>query len=214
LPHQAFSIQAGISWKPGVRYIEFPDRKMSLGSKYPLFAVQFTKGFKGVFGSDISYLKWMASVKDELNLKLGGSLHYAIYGGGFLNSKAVQLPDLKHFNGNQVVVAASYLTGFQALPYYQYANVSNFYLDYHLEHHFNGLISNKIPGFRRLNWYFVGGVNGFWLPSTAHYEELFLGLENIFKVGRADMVWSFDQGRFRGAYFRFSVRGILSASSD
>ena len=29
--HQSFTTLIGLSWQPGVRYIEFPDRKISLG---------------------------------------------------------------------------------------------------------------------------------------------------------------------------------------
>lgn len=212
--HQALSVTAALLWRPGIRYIEFPDRKMSLGSKYPLFNLEFTKGVKGVFGSDADYLKWSAGIKDDLNFKLGGSLQYALGVGGFLDRSAVQFPDFKQFNGNRVVLATSYMNSFQALPYYAYPTTDGFWGEYHAEHHFNGLLTNKIPGFRNLNWYLVGGVNGFWIPGASHYEEVFLGLENIFKLGRADMVWSFDQGRFQGAYFRFSVRGILSGNGD
>ena len=213
-PHQALELTAGISWRPGVKYIEFPDRKMNLGSKYPLFTAEISKGLKNLFGSDVDYLKWQSGVKDDLNFKLAGMFQYKVAVGGFINAAAVPFPDLKQFMGNQVVLATDYLAGFQALPYYQYPSAAKFWTEYHAEHHFNGFLTNKIPGFRKLNWYLVGGVNGLWMKGNTHYEELFLGFENIFKVVRADMVWSFDQGQYRGAYFRFSVRGILSGNGN
>ncbi|MBZ5855908.1 DUF5686 and carboxypeptidase regulatory-like domain-containing protein [Flavihumibacter profundi] len=212
--HQAVILDIGLTWRPGVKYIEFPDRKMNLGSKYPLFSFGFSKGIKDLLGSDIDYLKWEAGIKDDLNFKLGGELQYNISAGGFLQHQTVQVPDYKHFNGNQVALATNYLSSFQALPYYQYSNTESIWFEGHLEHHFNGLLTNKIPGFRSFNWYLVGGANGLWLDGNKHYEELFLGLENIFKIIRADVVWSFDQGHYQGAFFRISARGILSGSGS
>src|SRR5205823_1086141 len=34
--HQAFITSVGVSWQPGVRYIDYPDRKENIGSKYPI----------------------------------------------------------------------------------------------------------------------------------------------------------------------------------
>ncbi|ULQ54263.1 DUF5686 and carboxypeptidase regulatory-like domain-containing protein [Flavihumibacter fluvii] len=213
-PHQALSFTAALSWKPGIKYIEFPDRKMNLGSKYPLFSVELDKGINKVFGSDVDYLKWSTGVIDDLNFKLGGLFQYAFSAGGFFNRDAVPFPDQKQFNGNQVVLATNYLKSFQVLPYYKNSTTANFWMEYHAEHHLNGLLTNKIPGFRNLNWYLVAGLNGLWVNGNSHYEEFFLGMENIFKVIRTDLVWAFDQGHYKGTYFRFSIQGILSGSGD
>ncbi|MEI9945194.1 MAG: DUF5686 family protein [Chitinophagaceae bacterium] len=55
--HQAFTIITGISWQPGSKYIELPDRKISLGSKYPVFTLGYTQAFQNIFGSDVKYSK-------------------------------------------------------------------------------------------------------------------------------------------------------------
>ena len=36
--HQVFYTIFGISWQPGTRYIELPNQRINLGSKYPLFS--------------------------------------------------------------------------------------------------------------------------------------------------------------------------------
>ncbi|HQW85512.1 MAG TPA: DUF5686 family protein, partial [Ferruginibacter sp.] len=56
--HQAFIISADVSIKPGQKYIQYPNRKMPLGSKYPTFSFNYTKGFKTIFGSDVNFDKW------------------------------------------------------------------------------------------------------------------------------------------------------------
>ncbi|HEY8398562.1 MAG TPA: DUF5686 and carboxypeptidase regulatory-like domain-containing protein [Flavihumibacter sp.] len=212
--HQAFETGLQLSWKPGLRFVEFPDRKLNLGSKYPSMSLGLTRGWKGIFGSDVDYLKWESGLQDDVNLKIAGQFQYAVSVGGFLQRDSVQLPDYKHFNGNQLLRAENYMTSFQALPYYRYSNTARIWLEGHVEHHLNGLLTNKIPGFRNLNWFLVGGVNALWLDGNRHYGEVLIGLENIFKVLRVDMVLQFEQGRYSGTYGRISLRGLSFGSND
>jgi hypothetical protein len=212
--HQAFSTDISLTWKPGLRYVEFPDRKLNLGSKYPSMSLGITKGWKGIFGSDVNYLKWESGIRDDLNLKIGGLFQYSLSVGGFLQRDAVQVPDYKHFNGNQLLFANPYMSSFQALPYYKFSTNSRLWMEGHVEHHLNGLLTNKIPGFRKLNWFLVGGVNALWLDGNRHYGEVLIGLENILKILRVDLVMRFDQGRFTGTYGRLSIRGFSLGSND
>ena len=78
LLHAAFSV------KPGQRYIEFPNSKVAIGSKYPTFTLDYTKGIKNIFGSDVDYDKWSLDIADDANLKLAGLIKYKLQVGGFL----------------------------------------------------------------------------------------------------------------------------------
>lgn len=213
-PHQALSITASIRWRPGSRYVEYPDRKISLGSKYPTLNLSFTQGIENMLGSDINYSKWHFNVFDNLNLKLWGSIRYSFGAGGFLNRKKVEMPDYNHFIGNQIFLANDYVGSFQLLPYYKYSNTDKFYSTVHLEHHYNGLITNKIPLFRTLNWHIVTGVNAMYLSSDQYYVEPFVGLENIFKIFRVDFVWGFEKGNASPSGIRVGIRGINRGDRD
>jgi hypothetical protein len=79
----------------------------------------------------------------------------------------------------------------------------------HLEHHFNGLLTNKIPLFRRLNWNLVGGANAWVVNRENNYAEVFGGLENIFKVLRVDMVGSWLNGHYNQTGIRIGMDGLL-----
>jgi hypothetical protein len=63
--HQASVLSAGITWRPGADYIELPDRKIGIGSKYPTISAGITKGINGLFGSDVDYTKWRVTISDE-----------------------------------------------------------------------------------------------------------------------------------------------------
>ena len=102
-------------------------------------------------------------------------MRYRIGIGGFINDKSVYIQDYQHFNGNQIIFASEYLNSFQVAPYYANSTTAGFYAIGHLEHHFNGLLTNKIPFFRRLNWHLVGGANAFFVNGDNNYAKEFLG---------------------------------------
>jgi hypothetical protein len=212
--HQAVIISLGIQWRPGGRYIEYPDKKISIGSRYPTFNLNYTQGIKNFLGSDIEYSKWYFSVSDNLNLKLLGTIRYMVGTGGFISRNITQVPDYNHFNGNQLILASDYMNSFQLLPYYKYSNTNSFFVKSHLEHHFNGLLTNKIPLFRRLNWHLVTGVNGFYLNSNQSYIEPYVGLENILKVLRVDFLWGIEKNGSSTTGIRIGIRGINRGDSD
>ncbi|MBK7560758.1 MAG: carboxypeptidase-like regulatory domain-containing protein [Chitinophagaceae bacterium] len=194
--HQVFMATIGMNWQPGARYIELPDRKINIGSKYPVFSAQYTQGFKDVFGSDESFSKWKLGITDDINFKLQGKFRYRLGMGGFVDTgRNVQVPDYNHFNGNISTFATEYLNSFQLLPIYLFSNISRFYVLAHVEHNFKGFLTNKIPGIKKLNLYLVAGANGFYINGNKNYYEIFAGFDNIFKQLRIDFVQSYRDGK-------------------
>jgi Family of unknown function (DUF5686)/CarboxypepD_reg-like domain len=209
--HKAFIFNASISFKPGQRYIQFPNFKMPIGSKYPTFTLNYAKGFNGVLGSNVDFDKWKFTIQDDKNLKLAGAIKYKVGMGGFLNNKNVFIQDYQHFNGNQIIAASEYVNSFQLAPYYANSTIENFYVFGHVDHHFNGLLSNKIPLFRKLNWNFVAGSNAFYVNKDNNYVEVFGGIENILKLFRVDFVAGYS-GSNVVTGFRIGAGGLLGGS--
>ncbi len=210
--HQAFIISFDVNIKPGQKYIQYPNRKMSLGSNYPTFSLNYTKGIQNIFGSDVNFDKWRFSISDDKNFKLAGLLKYKIGIGGFLNTRKVFIQDYQHFNGNRTLRASEYVNSFQLARYYDNSTISSFYTFGHLEHHFNGLLTNKIPLFKRLNWNLVGGGNAFYVNGKNNYLELFGGLENVLKIFRVDFVAAYSNGKSTTTGIRIGTGGILGGS--
>ena len=194
-PHQSFTVMLGINWQPGTRYVEYPDRKVSLGSRYPNFSFQYTQGIKNIMGSDADFSKWKFYVADNLNLKLKGQLRYRAGVGGFLNNRSVELPDYQHFNGTITRFVPEYLRSFQFLPQYLFSNKDKFYSEAHIEYNLKGFLTNKLPLIRNLNLYLVTGANRIWLNNHKYYYEVFAGFDNIFKQIRVDFVQSYQNGK-------------------
>lgn len=210
-PHQAAIITVDMSFRPGQKYIQLPHAKVPMGSKFPTFSLRYSKGIRNIFGSDADFDKWQFTVKDDRNLKLAGTLRYKAGAGGFLNRKSVFIQDYQHFNGNRTTAASEYLNSFQLADYYGNSTTASFYAFAHLEYHLNGLLTNKIPFFRKLNWNLVSGTNTFFINKDQHYIEAFAGLENILKVFRVDFVAGYLNGKQGRTGIRIGAGGALGS---
>jgi hypothetical protein len=156
--HQAVILSIDLSIKPGQKFIQFPSQKISIGSKWPTFNLNYTKGFNGIAGSDVDFDKWRFNIANEKDFKLAGTLNYKLGIGGFLNRKSVFIQDYQHFNGNRSLAASEYLNSFQLAPYYENSTIATFYSVVHLEHHLNGLLTNKIPRLQQVELEFSSRV--------------------------------------------------------
>ena len=189
--YQALVASLKISYQPGRKYIKYPDRIVATHSDFPTFSLQYAKGLP-LLGSDIDFDRWKVEMHDDMNLHLWGTFMYRLSAGGFIRNKSVYVTDYTHFNGNQIILASPYLNSFQLSSYYANSNTQHVYTTLHAEHHFYGLLTNKIPLFRALKWYLVGSSNAYYVNANNNYIEVAAGLENIgfklFRIFRVDGV--------------------------
>lgn len=218
--HNAVIIDARISYKPGVKFIQYPDYKAATSSPWPRLTLTYNKGVPGIFSSKTDFDKWRFNIQDDVRLRLMGVLKYNFVVGGFLNTNYVSIPDLMHLYGNRGIgYAAPYLQSFQFAQYYDFSNTEPIYGEAHVEYHLNGLISNKIPLLRQARYYLLLGGNAFYARQDFYYTEAFVGIENIgwklLRPLRIDFVQSWDsfKGRNSGVRFGLSLSG-LSASRN
>ena len=208
--HTAATINFNASWQYGIRYMQLATGTLvPLTSKYPILSAGIKTAIPNIAGSTAHYTNWKFNIADDNNFKLLGTLKYNFTIGGFLNTQKVYLVDLQHFNGNQVVFAGEYLNTFQLAPYYQFSNANKLFSTLHLEHHFNGFLTNKIPLFNRTKITLVAGANAFSTSNKYNYAEVFIGLENIFKVMRIDWVFGAAENYRAKTGIRLGFGGIF-----
>lgn len=211
--HQAFVIGFRISYRPGTKYIELPDRIVSSFSRTPTFTLQYTKGVKNVLGSDVNFDKWRFSVTGDVNLKLGGEFKYRVETGGFINATSVQVPDYNHFIGNLTRKSTPYVESFQVAPFYALSNKEKMFLQFNGEYRLNGLLTNKIPLVKKLNLRIVTGTNTIWLKNK-NYTEVFFGVDNILKLFRVDYVWGIGKSIQPQNGIKIGIRGFSTLFTD
>lgn len=206
VPHTSLVLNFNVTWRPFSRYLELPDRLINLGSKYPTLNFNVATGLPSILGSNVDFMKWRLTATQNLNLKLYGKLDAKFIVGGFSNANQVFAPDYQHYLGNEIAINNNYMNGFQLLPYYTFSNTASLYTESHFEYHLNGFISNKIPVFKKLNWFFVLGANTLNVNGKPNYLETFVSVEKIFKLIRIDFVNGYLQNGPNTQGIKFSYK--------
>lgn len=201
----AFRLRTRFSWDEIVVRQTFD--KFSLGSDYPIVAVDLSAGLKGVFKNDYEYYRAEASVLYNVGIPPVGTSQFALSGGKIFGK--VPYPLLKLHEGNATYFYDPY--AFSCMNYYEFA--SDLWVSLMYEHHFKGFFLGKIPLMKRLKWRevfifkaLIGTLekrnNGSLADTEAvllfpagmssvskPYFEAGLGVENIFRVLRVDAIW-------------------------
>lgn len=203
--------------------------RIHLGGPFPVFNLYLTMGMKDVLGSDHEYYKLDLSIKHTLELPPFGNLDYLLSAGKLFGK--VPYPLLHLHEGNETYAYDPY--AFNMMNYYEFT--SDQYVSLAIEHHFNGLILNRIPLFRKLKWRTVvsgkgligslsdknngslaGADSKMFFPQglsdvSEPYFEASVGIENIFKFIRIDAMWRLnhlDDNPYQD-FEEFGIRAML-----
>jgi len=213
--HQALSLSLEGQYQPGRKYIKYPDRIVSEPSAWPTFGARVQVGLPAL-NSTIDYGQWRVFMHDHMNLNLWGRFSYRLTSGGFFYNHKSYVADYTHFNGGQMILASPYLNSFQLSPYYLNSNTERLYMTVNAEHHFMGLLTNKVPLFRKLKWYLVAASNAYYVNANNNYVEVSAGLENVgfkqFKLFRVDGVVGYTNFSRPVYGIRIGMGGVLSGS--
>jgi hypothetical protein len=197
--------------------MDYPDRKFSMGSKYPDFWIHYRRGIPFRNGqseglrSDVAFDRLSAAISmNEWTLGLAGVMRFRLEAGFFPGNSSLPFYDYRHFMGNRTSLGnpERYLYSFKMLEYYSYST-DEYWLEAHWEHDFKGAITDKIPGLKKLDWNLIAGINFLYTPAQRDYLELSLGFGNIgagiAKFLRVDVVSSFRQSGYAGTGFLIGI---------
>lgn len=181
-------------------------KRTPTGTKWPIVDIKYTLGVKNLWQANFGYHKLLITVDDRIRMNPIGYLDYYIEAGKIWG--AAPWPFLFNHNGNN-----SYFydrLSFNRMNTLEF--VSDEFISIKVEHHFDGLLFNRIPGFRKLKWREVitaGAVYGSLRNYDAHkklvvfpqyggnikpslqqpYYEVGVGIENIFRIFRIDFTY-------------------------
>ncbi|MBK5284228.1 MAG: hypothetical protein JJE25_02405, partial [Bacteroidia bacterium] len=201
------------------KFIQGKRNRLSLGSKLPIFFINYTHGFKNILGSDFEYNKISARIDGKFTIRPLGYSMFLIEAGQTFETLPYPLLDVHR--GNETYSYRHY--AFNMMNYYEF--VSDRYVLALLSHHFNGLFFDKLPLLRKLKFREVVNVKSVIgslkksnrnilvdknnRSSLSHpYLEAGVGIENIIKIVRIDAIWRLN-------YFdkpdvsRFAIMGSL-----
>lgn len=182
--------------------------RISLGTRNPIFQLNYAKSLPNAFKAEYDYRKLVLNISDRIRITpILGYTDYVLETGKIWGKVPYVLMQLH--GGNETYIYDE--MAFNMMNYYEFA--SDQYASLGLFHHFEGLFLNKIPLLRKLKWRevisakaVIGTVNDqnrstLIFPNSLHslnngpYVESSVGIENIFKVFRVDVL-------FRNTYLR------------
>ncbi|HLG35957.1 MAG TPA: DUF5686 family protein, partial [Bacteroidia bacterium] len=121
------------------KFIQGKRNRLSLGSSFPIFFVNYTRGFKDVLNSDFEYNKISTRIDGKFTIRpLGYSMFLVEAGQTF---ETLPYPLLEVHRGNETFSYRHY--AFNMMNYYEF--VSDRYVLALISHHFNGLFFDKLP---------------------------------------------------------------------
>jgi len=170
-------ITVAASYNFSNRYATYPSGKQYLESPYPTLSLRYSKGLKGVMGSDVDYDFISAGIyKSDIGLGMWGNISVAANAGTFLNNKKMYFTDYHHFNGNEILLVDQKLTSFLNLDYYLWSTRTRF-LEAHTEYNMGAMLTSKIPLLRKLKFEEIVGLHYLKTPEIGQYGEIHLGLQ-------------------------------------
>ncbi|MBC7923877.1 MAG: carboxypeptidase-like regulatory domain-containing protein [Ferruginibacter sp.] len=180
--YQALISNVRVSYTPQQKFMTEPNQKVVLGSQFPTFSVSHRKGWKGVLASDIDFDYIDFSIEQNLLLGTLGNSKYALTAGKFVNTRDLRYVDLKRFRQSDPYLYSDPLHSFQLLDTSLVA--TNWFFEFHYLHHFNGALVNNLPLIKKTKIRTVVGAGAMWIRESSYrHEELFGGVERVFKLG-------------------------------
>jgi hypothetical protein len=180
--YDAFITNTMLQYTPGQKYLREPDRKIRLDSKWPTFTLRHQKGWKGVLGSDIDFDFLALEARQTIRFGVLGNSSYELKAGQFINTNDLRFIDFMRFRESDPILLSDPTQTFNALD--TSLTTTKPFIEFHHIHHFNGALINNIPLLNKTRIKTIAGAGVLWIPSQSfRYQELFVGLERVFKVG-------------------------------
>ena len=188
-------------YAPDENLVQSENRRRAVGLKrLPVFGFRYTLGAIDWYQGNVMYHKFNLSISHSVSVGYLGRLSYRAEA----NYIPTALPYfiLKTPLGNQTPFYNS--NAFNLMNYFEFVTDRSATL--RLDHHFEGLLLNSLPGIRTLNWRLVATGNVLYgklsernrrangnttdLPGSIStpYMEVGYGIENIFKFLRVDFI--------------------------
>ncbi|MBC3784163.1 DUF5686 and carboxypeptidase-like regulatory domain-containing protein [Spirosoma utsteinense] len=198
-----WSIEARLARKE--KYVMDGNDRITLGTKRaPVLTIRYTRGAR-TLGSDYSYSRITLRAQQMLRLGPLGQMTYLLAAG--YTPSTLPAPLLFPHVGNPTPLLT--INTFNRMQFYEF--VSDRFVAIHIQHKFEGLLFNRLPGIRKLNWRLVANADALWgsetranravetfkpmpdglkpihigsLNGRIPYVELGYGIDNIFKIFR------------------------------
>jgi hypothetical protein len=204
----------GLRYAPHEQFYQGKRYRVPIPGKYVVLALDYTAGLKNVFGGEYNYQSLHFRLDKHFYFSQLGYADAIVEAGHIFGQVPYPLLTIPHANQTYAYQVGSY----NLMNFLEFAN--DHYESLNLDQHFNGFFFNKIPLFKRLKWREVISAKALWggvtnennptlhpslyqfpvdengrpityIMTRTPYVEGSVGIENIFKFIRVDLVRRF-----------------------
>ncbi len=203
-------VEIGLRYAPNEKFIQSKWNRHSILPEHPVYTLTHRTGIKGILGSSYNYHHTEAGFQKRFWFSAFGYTDCIIKAGKIWNKVPFPLLIIPNANLSYTIQKESYAL-MNAMEFF-----NDEYASWDLTYYMNGLLFNRIPLIRKLNWREVITFRGmfghlsdknrpdplntgtlFKFPyendnyhymTSTPYMEVAVGIENIFKVLRVDYV--------------------------
>ncbi len=183
------------------RFVQNGTERISFGNnKSPIITFNYTLGIKDLLDGDFNYHKASISFSNRIRMATLGYSQVFIKAGKVFSQIPYTLLEIPR--GNENIFYGNNI--FNKMNYFEF--VSDQYIQAFWQHHFNGLLLNRVPFIKKYNLREIFGINmvygtlsaknknfnsnnSFTVMDDVPYFEGDLGIENIFGMIRIDYLY-------------------------
>ena len=226
------NLSVNLRFAPNEQFYQGKNFRLPIYNKYPIFQLRFTQGFKGLINGEINYTRLTSNIFKRFYLSLLGYTDFELEGGKIFGKVPFPLLNLPQANQSFFLQEPSFnLMNFMEFMSDEYASLK-------ITHSFNGTIFNRIPLFKRLKLrevvslkllygrltdennpdtqkdVFLFPVNEYNESITYQfkngipYAEASIGVSNIFKIFRVDLLQRLTYLDNQDISSLFGVKGL------
>jgi hypothetical protein len=212
--HNALIGSIAIEARPWQKFRIRNGRRYSVKDSSPLFTLNYKKGFKGAFNSDVDFDLVEVGYKQSIRVGIRGRLDVALKGGKFINTQKMYFMDYVHFLGNQTpFITTDPVGSFRLLDYYIYSTRDK-YFTANAHYHFRKFLVTQFPLIRLTGVTENVFVNYLASPLSNDYTELGYSLDGILRIFRLEGAVSFSGGSYQTYGFRIGVATSVGVNFD
>ena len=165
---------AALKFAYGEKFFQTIDDKISLGTKYPVVWLQYTRGFKGLLDGEFDYNRADLKIRKTFMIKYLGKLSIQL-NGGYVD-RVLPACNLYYGNGSYRLITIYAPNSFATMRMNEF--LSNRYVSLNVYHDFGSLL------FKGRKWFhpeFALAQNiGFgWLDNPSHYKYISIPIKTM-----------------------------------
>lgn len=216
---------------PNEQYVQGKQYRTQILNEYPIFTFSYTVGLDGLEGGDYNYTRLGLNIFKQFEWKRTGTTDIILDGGKTFGNVPYVLNYIPA--GNQTY--GYFLNSYNMMNFFEFS--IDQYASINIEHYFYGFILNRVPLLRRLKLreiitfkglygslsdennplldptlvQFTDGENGGQATYTLDnkpYIEASIGISNIFKILRVDVVKRFTHLENPNLPILFGTKGM------